>query len=386
LLHNSFLHNSIAARRKTMNMTRILAGFTLVVLIASIGLSQYYARESFNYAKGTSIDTLMGTASNGWGGPWYKITTSQKNAAVAADTGYPYTDLSYAVPHVGKHLESMGDSTGTELRWGRNLATTWPDVAGQKYWISVLMDVKNATDNATWIGVKFYNGATSELGMLGKGHGMDKYTCGSGWHGSPGPEVSSTAWTTGPVWLVGEVFMKGAGNYDPIYMWINPDPNGAAPDTSIKDAVTYTSQMDNGINVIRIEFGGTVGLTGLRASFDEIRLGSTWGDVSGGIGGLATGVLPWGGGHVPSQITLNQNYPNPFNPGTNISYTLKTRSQVILAVYDILGRQVATLVNGVQNAGEYQVPFSGAGLTSGVYFYRLTTTEGMTTKKMVLLK
>ena len=110
-----------------MNITRILAGFTLVVLMTSVSLSQYYARESFDYAKGTSIDTLMGTASNGWGGPWYKITTSQKNAAVAGDTGLPYADLSYAVPHVGNHLESVPDTTGTELRWGRELDKTWPD-------------------------------------------------------------------------------------------------------------------------------------------------------------------------------------------------------------------------------------------------------------------
>jgi hypothetical protein len=343
----------------------------------------YFARESFEYPLGTSIDTLMGTSTNGWSGSWYKITASQANAAVASNTGLPYDDLSYPVPNVGNHLESVPDPTGTELRWGRNLDKTWPDVAGQTYWISFIMDVKNATDNATWLGVKFYFGASGELGMLGKGHGLDKYTVGSGWHGGPGTEVSSTPWTVGPVWLVGEVFMNGAGNYDPIYMWINPDPTGAAPDTSNKDAVTYTSGMDNGFNVIRIEFGGTVG-DGLQASFDELRLGTSWADVSSSLG--VTGVLPWQGNKLPSQFVLSQNYPNPFNPSTNIQYTLEKSGKVRLSVYDLLGREVGVLVDGVQNVGTHQVVFSRAGLSSGIYFYTLQTANGVITKKMVLLK
>jgi hypothetical protein len=366
-----------------MRAKTVFMSLALVVLMTSLSMSQYYARESFNYPLGTSIDTLMGTSTNGWSGSWYKITASQANAAVASNTGLPYDDLSYPVPNVGNHLESVPDPTGTELRWGRNLDKTWPDVAGQTYWISFIMDVKNATDNATWLGVKFYFGASGELGMLGKGHGLDKYTVGSGWHGGPGTEVSSTPWTVGPVWLVGEVFMNGAGNYDPIYMWINPDPTGAAPDTSNKDAVTYTSGMDNGFNVIRIEFGGTVG-DGLQASFDELRLGTSWADVSSSLG--VTGVLPWQGNKLPSQFVLSQNYPNPFNPSTNIQYTLEKSGKVRLSVYDLLGREVGVLVDGVQNVGTHQVVFSRAGLSSGIYFYTLQTANGVITKKMVLLK
>ena len=366
-----------------MNIRRIHTSLALVVLISSLSMSQYFAKESFDYAKGTSIDTLMGTASNGWAGPWYKIVASQKNAAVVGDTGMPYSNLNYSVPNVGKHLETLPDTTGTELRWGRDLDKTWPDAAGQKYWISVLMDVKNATDNATWLGVKLYTGASGELGMLGKGHGLDKYTVGGGWHGGPGPEVSTTPWTTGPVWLVGEVFMSGGVGPDPIYMWINPDPTGAAPDTSVKDAVTYTSQMDNGFNVVRVEFGGTIG-TGLRASFDEIRLGTSWGDVSSGLG-VTAGVRSRGN-LPPSEYVLSQNYPNPFNPATQISYDVPRSGYVTLKVYSLLGQEIATLFAGTRNAGNYQATFNAGAFSSGVYFYRLQAGSTAITKKMVLMK
>lgn len=245
------------------------------------------------------------------------------------------------------------------------------------------MDVKNATDNATWTGVKFYYGTTGELCMLGKGHGLDKYTCGSGWHGSAGPEVSQVAYTAGPVWLVGKVVMAGSASttVDTTYMWVNPVPAGGEPKVSTADAFG-SPKMTNGFNCIRIEFGGTVG-KGLGVSFDELRLGTSWNDVSAAITPLS---VPPQIRNVPVQFALSQNYPNPFNPSTIISYTLETKGMVHLTVYDILGREVTVLVNENQNAGPHKVAFSGTGLTSGVYFYRLLTADGVTTKKMVLLK
>ena len=90
---------------------------------------------------------------------------------------------------------------------------------------------------------------------------------------------------------------------------------------------------------------------------------------------------------TPETVTLNQNYPNPFNPSTVISYTLKTSTNVTLNVYDITGRRVASLVNGRQAAGAQEVSFNASSLASGVYIYRLQTTDGASlTKKMVLIK
>ncbi|MEW6196454.1 MAG: T9SS type A sorting domain-containing protein, partial [Bacteroidota bacterium] len=80
------------------------------------------------------------------------------------------------------------------------------------------------------------------------------------------------------------------------------------------------------------------------------------------------------------------NYPNPFNPITKISFTLASKDNIKLKVYDILGREVATLVNGEFELGKHEIEFNASNLPSGVYFYNLTTSSNSSTKKMLLLK
>lgn len=89
---------------------------------------------------------------------------------------------------------------------------------------------------------------------------------------------------------------------------------------------------------------------------------------------------------MPSRFQLGQNYPNPFNPKTVISYQLSVNSFVTLKVFDVLGREVAILVNGEKLAGNYEVRFDGANLPSGIYFYTLKAGEFSETKKMVLVR
>jgi hypothetical protein len=87
-----------------------------------------------------------------------------------------------------------------------------------------------------------------------------------------------------------------------------------------------------------------------------------------------------------SQFSLSQNYPNPFNPSTIIRYSIDNRQFVTLTVYDMLGNEVATLVNEEKPTGTYQVSFNGAQYTSGVYIYKLETENLINVKKMILLK
>ncbi len=70
----------------------------------------------------------------------------------------------------------------------------------------------------------------------------------------------------------------------------------------------------------------------------------------------------------PSSFQLEQNYPNPFNPSTSLKYTVSSPQSVLLKVYDVLGNEVATLVNEEKPAGTYEVEFNANGLTSGIYF------------------
>ena len=89
---------------------------------------------------------------------------------------------------------------------------------------------------------------------------------------------------------------------------------------------------------------------------------------------------------LPTRYSLHQNYPNPFNPTTTISYQLPMQNHVTLKVFDMLGREVATLVNGVEEPGYKSINFNANRLSSGMYFYRLQAGNYIETKKLVLLK
>ena len=103
------------------------------------------------------------------------------------------------------------------------------------------------------------------------------------------------------------------------------------------------------------------------------------------IGSRITDV-PKNNGELPTNYVLSQNYPNPFNPTTRIDFSIPQRGQVILKVYDLLGREVAVIVNGMFEAGNHEVEFNANKLTSGIYFYTIKTNNFTQTKKMIVLR
>ena len=92
------------------------------------------------------------------------------------------------------------------------------------------------------------------------------------------------------------------------------------------------------------------------------------------------------GNAIPTSVELSQNFPNPFNPSTTIQYAVPAQSNVRLAVYDMLGREVAVLVNGTKAAGNYEFTFDASALSSGMYIYRLEAAGTVMTRKMTLIK
>ena len=86
------------------------------------------------------------------------------------------------------------------------------------------------------------------------------------------------------------------------------------------------------------------------------------------------------------KFTLSQNYPNPFNPSTKIDFELPVNGKVTIKVYDIMGREVGTFVNEFKDAGYHTIVFDGSNLSSGIYFYTLSSINIRETKRMLLIK
>jgi hypothetical protein len=125
------------------------------------------------------------------------------------------------------------------------------------------------------------------------------------------------------------------------------------------------------------------------------RLGGVWGNALDGdnqqglpfviYGTVLTGVVNNNTG-IPKAYGLNQNYPNPFNPSTKISFDMPTAGNVKISVFDMTGKEVATVLNQEVAAGSFTTDFNASSLATGVYFYKMTTNNFTATKKMILVK
>ncbi|MBN1212316.1 MAG: T9SS type A sorting domain-containing protein [candidate division Zixibacteria bacterium] len=108
--------------------------------------------------------------------------------------------------------------------------------------------------------------------------------------------------------------------------------------------------------------------------------------AGGAVVQMPTAVIEDDNSLLPNEFALAQNYPNPFNPSTRIEFSLPTAGQAKLEIFNILGQNVATLVNETLSAGNHEIEFDASNLPSGIYFYRLMHENGSATKKMVLVK
>ncbi|MEO6693865.1 MAG: FG-GAP-like repeat-containing protein [Ignavibacteria bacterium] len=149
----------------------------------------------------------------------------------------------------------------------------------------------------------------------------------------------------------------------------------------------------NSMNMLNVHFGfGNATVLdslviiwprGLRETFTNVALNNFY-DATEGVG-IISGIQNVTN-TVPGQFTLNQNYPNPFNPTTNISYSLSVSNFISLKVYSISGKEIVTLVSQKQPAGNYEISFDAEGVSSGIYFYKLSAGSYSETKRMTLLK
>ena len=275
---------------------------------------------------------------------------------------------------------------------------------------------KTVNGGATWDSTGMY------LPQAGSEAGWNNSMCVIGnniWFGTNNTRVyhSSNGGATGS-WVTGVT----TGNVSTYGVWFTSATNGMCVGTiaqvttdggttwtnagTVGGAGNMTSVGGNGTNFWltrgtntygTTDFGATwtgAGYTGTQALWGtNITTGSPclagWSVGATGTVVSLTGVpvgISNNNNQIPSAYKLEQNYPNPFNPTTNITYALPVSGNVELKIYDLLGREVTTLVNTFVNAGTHVVPFDASALSSGVYLYKITSGSFIDSKKMVLIK
>ena len=177
-------------------------------------------------------------------------------------------------------------------------------------------------------------------------------------------------------------FISGTTN-DSAYLWINPDASafGKTEPAPTLGAVNNTTDLTG---VARFFIRQDLANTTPFIEMDELRIGTTWADVTRAIS--ATHVADKDAGVTPREFRLEQNYPNPFNPSTNIRFSLEATKAVSLKIMDVLGREVATLVDQTLEPGTYTVKWDATSYPSGVYFFTVRSGNAMETRHMILTK
>ncbi len=221
--------------------------------------------------------------------------------------------------------------------------------------------------------------------------------------GAIGSNASSITWTSAPDVPTPYLGLSrpGAAYYGDLFFLVNGERAGIGGYYDTTHVYQFSS--NSWITMITgkpYKMSNICNAVTARCINDTVKLfvPGGYGSISGGTPGTATnqfdvvGCGPYLVGvsnqiaSIPGEYSLKQNYPNPFNPATKISYTIPVSGLVTLKVYDILGKEIANLVNEFKNAGNYNVIFNASNLSSGVYFYRLESGNFVETKRMSFLK
>ena len=225
--------------------------------------------------------------------------------------------------------------------------------------------------------VEVASGTTLDLGTSQIG-GNDLFTLNSGATLATGhPEgVAGAVATTGMVTLAPDANFTFNGTEAQVTSTLMP---AVVNDLTINNAAGVTLSQPTVVNgVLRLQagvFDNTIPLT----------LGAT-GSISREGGSILITTSAEGVADVPTEFELYQNYPNPFNPSTSIRYDIREASHVTVKVFDVAGREVMELISGSHAPGKYQVEWNAAGLSSGVYYYRIDAGTWSATRSLMLLK
>jgi hypothetical protein len=297
----------------------------------------------------TGSDSTKNYAIPGRGAPWATLVGTGQTISGTGQWGNALngTGTSSGTDYVNTGwVTDIGTSSWTMSLWLNNMTTTFGYICG---------------DNTAASWRSFINGAAGTNNIILRGGGMPNLIVKGI---VPGPNVITFV-------------------YDSAASQVRGYKNGVLDTTLTASALNI-----NGTAPFKV--GGYSTSAGLLGKLDEFRLydkalsdaevAAAWNHQF-----IISGITPVLN-IIPEDYALSQNYPNPFNPTTTINFKIPTNGLVILKVFDVLGKEVATLLNETKNEGSYNVDFDGTNLSSGVYFYKIEVGDFAAVKKMVLLK
>lgn len=344
--------------------------FTIFLLsILSLGISNAQTllfNENFDYTAGALLNA------NG-----YSVNSGTTNLVTVTSPGLTFNSY----PSVSGNAVTLTTS-------GEDVYKSFTSATPASVYLAFLMKVQSAQTGDYFIAlspaaVQYNYFARVHIKASGTGYaiGISKSNEVTG-----GASYGTTvlAFNTTYLFVVKHTFVSGDLNdSERIFVFSSTIPTTEPTTSEVGPYVETTKTDPTDVGYITLRQGGATYAPAL--ILDGIRISDNWGLA---VTGTATGVEEKPTAIIPTDFQLAQNYPNPFNPSTVISYQLPAAGHVSLKVYDVLGNEVATLVNEFQQAGNYNSTFNtnSAKLSSGVYFYKLQSGSFVQTKKMILMK
>lgn len=334
-------------------------------------VSAFNADDAFDYDEGF----------RGRGQFWFALQApdaagraAEQDGAIGNEFFTPYAiPVIYNATYVGPGVGATAEGDGAEM-------LSFRDNAGGRYHNSIFTDFQTAEGGAALTIEDIDNtGAQTEDSRRRLEAGDLTLTHNLWWGFGDGNTVEAFA----PQDFV-QAYLAGATNYveDPMLRGIDRGTSGAGgldprpADGSPAFTLARAALPDGDDFFEEVDYLGAFGTTNWLIGWTALAAN----------GYVSTAIEQAEGAEVPSSVALDQNYPNPFNPTTTIAFTLDRTQHVRLSVYDVLGREVAVLVDGVQGAGAYRVPFDATGLVSGTYLYRLRAGSNTLSRTMLLVK
>ncbi|MCB0728479.1 MAG: T9SS type A sorting domain-containing protein [Ignavibacteriae bacterium] len=333
--------------------------------VATSGNGNALLTENFDYPAGDSL------GAHGWNWINSAVNPLMVTAPGLVYQGYPLSNIGNAttVLNTGEDMyKDMSDSVSTGAVYASFMVNVSAAQSAGDYFFAFLPPT-----STTLYTSRFY--ARDSAGLR---FGVSKSTATAG-----GIFLTPNSYNLGQTYLAVVKYQYNTAASDDaeifVYIFSSGIPS-TEPSTATIGPVTGTAS-DNIIGRIALRQGSASNAP--TAQVDGFRVGTSWADIVTDVRNVSS--------NIADGYKLSQNYPNPFNPTTTIKFDIADAGFVNLTVYNSLGKEVSRLVNQNLNRGSYSSEFTGANLTSGVYYYRLTVTgnnnQNFTdTKKLILLK